>query len=259
VPVTQPDKAGVALSAYERGLPLALFGLAADAHYHTWGIVGGTTSTGDKTSVVWASDSNGYDYIGAFEDYIADRTTAEYVLWANEPDREDQADMSIQEVAVMFLELAAICPDCRFVGPMYSASDDGRKVAAVWERVAELCGSPCPAMDALYAHSLHIYPRQNLNTLPSERVTALCELVDGGECLRPVWVTEFGWLDCFGNVRQGFGEWLEDANADSRIKRYYVYTTYRQPSDNDCPFSALLDWGAWPDYRLRPMGVAFRG
>jgi hypothetical protein len=206
---------------------------------------------------VWCDAKNGYDYLGEFESYVAERDLDMFVLFANEPDLSDQCGASPSRIARLFLDLAAICPGCRFVGPMYSSADDGSKVAEVWSIVGELCGVPCPAMASLYAHSLHVYPRPGINLPPSGRVDRLCELVDGGDCLRPVWITEMGWRTCWPGVGVRFGEWLADAEGDGRIEQYFVYTTYQPPVDG-CQFSAMLVWGAWPDFVLDEMGRAFR-
>lgn len=248
-------KAGIALAHWQRGIPHGLVGVAGDVYYHTWGVVGGRTEMGSKVSVVWCSEKNGYDYLGAFGDYAAAREPlTDVVLWSNEPDRPDQCDDTVDETARLFLDLAAICPDCRFVGPMYSTADDGRKVAAVWERVRELCGSPCPALDSWYGDSLHIYPRPTANYGPSERVDVFCQWVYGGECQRPIWVTEVGWRSCYGDGRDGFAEWLGDLDGDGRVERYFVYSLYLQPADG-CRFSPLLDWSSGG---LTAVGRAFR-
>lgn len=258
-PCNESGKRAVALAYHELGMPHELLCLNSETTlYHTWGVVGGKTEIGNKISVVWAASKNGFDYVRAFEEYVGGRALTDFVLFANEPDRPDQADMTEEEVARLFLDLVDICPTCRFVGPMYSAADNGRKVAEVWDIVGELCGSPCPAVGALYAHSLHVYPRPTLNYGPSGRIDDLCNLVDGGDCLRPVWITEMGWRTCFPGARSGFGNWLKQAENDPRIEYYFVYTTYQEPKD-DCYFAPLLQWESWESGPvLDEMGLAWR-
>jgi hypothetical protein len=233
--------------------------------YHTWGVVAGQTDLGQKTSVVWGWKKNGYDHLERFREYIEaeEGRTGEpaelFVLFANEPDRPDQADLTTEEVARLFLALVEICPGCRFVGPMYSAADAGQMVREVWDIVLEICGEPCPAMDSLYAHSLHVYPRPLLNYGPIGRVDDFCELVDGGDCLRPVWITEFGYRNCYGGTRKVFSHWIREAEQDPRIEYYFVYSTYQQPQI-DCYFTPLLEWESWETGPvLDEMGLAWRG
>lgn len=237
-----------------------MIGVGQDVYYHTWGVVGGRTPDGNKVSVVWCDALGNNDYEAMFADAVEGGAVSEFVLFANEPDRPDQCNASIERVAQSYLNLVVICPDCWFVGPMFSTADNGLKVAAWFTAVYALCGDPCPALDRLYALSLHIYTRgpQDKNSpawtnyLPSERVTELCQIVDGGECQRPVWITEIGWESNWAGVRAGIAEWVADMEGDDRVERYFMYSVWQRPGGRFLP---MVDFDSG---RLLDMGCGFR-
>lgn len=213
--------------------------------------------------MVWTAEKNGLDYVLGWSKYldqwevINDQEYSGFLLFANEPDRPDQADLTPEEVALMYLRMTEICPNCQFVGPMYSAADAGQMVREVWDICQEL---GCD-MSKLYAHSLHIYPRPDLNYGPAGRVRDFCLIVEGQEdCSRPIWVTEFGYRSCFAGVYKVFKNWTIEALTHPQIEQVFIYTTFQEPKA-ECHFYGMLDWDKWELFginELSPFGRAWR-
>lgn len=240
-------KVNVALAYRERGIPHDLLCIPAGNYYHDWQWRYIEDSLGVRLPMVWSGESLAL-FIAFKEQWevLNERPATWYVLWANEPDRPDQADMTPAEVAALFLAIVSACPGCRLVGPMYSAADAGWEVAEVWRIVEEICGSPCPAVQKnRYAHSLHIYPRPDLNGGPAYRVQEFCLIVEGEEdCGIPIWITEFGYRSCYPTPYPIFKWWVTEALNHPNIEHVFIYTTFQQPQLT-CYFLGALNWSAW--------------
>lgn len=260
---TSNPKVGVALAYRLRGIPHDLLCIPVGNYYHDWQWMYVEDDLGVRLPMVWSKESLPL-FIEFKEQWeiLNERPAMWFVLWANEPDRPDQADMTPAEVAILFLAIVSACPDCRLVGPMYSAADAGFFVAEVWQIVEDICGSPCPAiLKNRYAHSLHIYPRPDLNGGPTYRVQEFCLIVEDAEdCSIPIWITEFGYRSCYPTPYFVFQWWVTESLRHPNIEQIFFYTTFQEPQ-LDCYFLGALDWSVWvltETHSATPIGRAWR-
>jgi hypothetical protein len=171
-------------------------------------------------------------------------------MWANEPDRPDQARLTISELIIMYLDITTYCHDCKFVGPMFSTADDGNLVR---QFIQECNITPDCDLTHIYAWSLHIYPRPGKNWLPSERVDDLCSIIGKTYCSnRKVWITEIGYTKSAPNSYSIFYDWIKNAQNDPQIEYVFLYTTCQSPGSQ---FHGAL---VWQGTDLTDMGRAWR-
>lgn len=248
------QKAGLAWSDMERGWPRKDLGFNGLAHWHNWQWVGDSVGCGGKIPMVWARDKNNFPYLEKFVEWLdyyeewQGKPYAGCVMWANEPDRPDQANMTVNEVAALYLDMVAACPGCKMIGPGYSSADDGQKVRQVWDRVKQVCGINCPALANWYANNPHHFPIPEFWS-PNTRLNIFCDTVYGEKgdgvntpCRHPNWPT-IGYRTCYPNVYSNFKSWLQELEARPDVEKYFIFTTYQEPVAG-CQFSAMLDWNS---------------
>jgi hypothetical protein len=256
-------KVSVALAYWERGIPHDILCVPSTNVYHNWRWIYREDEWGILLPTVW-TDTTLQLFITFKEQWeVINEQEAKWILlWANEPDRDDQADLTPLQVAELFLAIVEACPKCRLVGPMYSAADSGWLVAQVWRLVEEICGSPCPAVvNNRYAHSLHIYPRPDANGGPAFRVLEFCRIVEGqDDCDIPIWITEMGYRSCYPYPYLIFKDWVTEALNHTNIEQIFLYSTFQSPQTT-CQFMGALQWYPWQvdeTYSIDVIGRAWR-
>lgn len=245
-------KRAVALSNAELGHYPALLCLSATGLYHLWKPEYGPSIYGTQVSVIWSHVKNGWDYVAAWKLVVPANYTG-YVLWANEPDQAGQANLTIAQLVTMFINISTYCPNCKFVGPMFSTADDGNKVK---QFITACNANPSCNLSKIYAWSLHVYPRPAKNWSPSARVDDLCNIIGQIYCNRKIWLTEIGYTKLAPNHYSTFYTWIKDAQSDPQIEQIFLYSTFQPPSSQ---FQGALLWGgndltdigrAWRDANL---------
>lgn len=217
--------------------------------YHRWSHYYGLDENGTRVSMVWSHVNLGWDYVAEWKTVVSSNYTG-FVLWANEPDRPDQADLTTAQLVTMFINISTYCPNCKFIGPMYSNADDGTKL----KQFITACNanSNCN-LNKIYAWSLHVYPRPAKNWTPSQRVDDLCNIIGTIYCSnRKVWLTEIGYVKGYATPYSTFYNWIVNAQNDPQIEKIFLYTTFQESSS---PFHGALVWG---DTDLTDIGRAWR-
>lgn len=245
-------KRAIALAYGDLGHYPAKLCLNSTGMFHRWSPYHGNTIHGTQVSMVYAYNI-GFDYVAEWKVVVPSNYTG-YVLWANEPDRPEQANLTTAQLVAMFINISTYCANCKFIGPMYSNADDGTKL----KQFITACNanSNCN-LSKIYAWSLHVYPRPSKNWLPSQRVDDLCNIIGQIYCNnRKIWLTEIGYTKNYGTPYQTFYSWITDAQNDPQIEKIFLYTTFQESSS---PFHGALVWGgtdltdigrAWRDANL---------
>lgn len=272
----------------------ALGGFTPDSRYHRWQcnplLEPLAAGYGREVVMVWSDNmsNSGFDYPQCFADFVAAifgeaESCNLTVLWANEWDRPDQANMTIAETARLFLDLVEICPNGAFIGPGTSTTDDGQQTARVLQSIKDQCGIPCPAIERIYALQPHMFTRPErgdcnpivgdpiggvpnpcVNVRPSERVDIFCDWVYGVRfdglvtpCDPdvPIWPT-IGWWTCHHYTTATVHDWIDDVVNDDRIELAFFFTTTQHASP-ECHFDSFLDESCLPAICLGWLGQAW--
>lgn len=237
------EKAGLAWANRHLGFNHISVCFPDDYVWHNWNW---KTPNDRKRSVLW-----GDVYLDQWKAGTP-TTYSGLVLFANEADRPDQADMTPEEVAQLAIDALDHAPNICLVGPMYSAADNGVRSRQFFYEFIRLGGNP----NKLCYGSVHIYPRPGGNSANDarERINEYYSnyLIPTGQGHKKVFVTEVGyrsdapdWL-----ISYRMKAWLCDLEQDTRVKEYYIFTSYYVGI-----FAAIFEVGT---NDIEPLGEATR-
>lgn len=188
----------------------------------------------------------GFDHLAHFRNTFPPDYTG-HVLFANEPDRPDQANLTPAQTAWLVLQGQAHCPGCRWVGPgLSNAEFNGLWAARFWRKYLQGGGQ----VGRITALGLHIYwqgsgfedgiddgneiwPADKINAfyaglesqlraydIPAQTVIAITS--------KPLWITEVGYSCWLPDPGRAMARYLSDLEQHPRVK-YYFFFTDRDP------------------------------
>lgn len=205
--------------------------------YHDWD---SDLNGNRKYPVVW---SNREDLWQRFMDRVPS-TYSGLILFANEPDRSDQANMTTQQTAELAIRIVNYAPQACLVGPMYSTADNGLKSRQAYNAYIALGGNP----ERLCYGSIHIYPRPGNDNNAQSRVDEYYTnyMIPTGQGSKKVLITEIGMTN-LAYESEIFYDWLTWLNRDRRVLAYYIFSPYWPYSGSAL---GLFDWNTG-----RPTGI----
>lgn len=157
----------------------------------------------------WPSDPNA-DYLA-----MLDTEYEGVLLWLNEPDREDQCEMTPEDAVSFYWQTVALCPSCQLTYPQVSMGDYYNGFRWLKEFL-QLCGGCTFEYGAL-----HIY-----SVLPSVVIGRYTQVV--GDV--PILVTE--WAACDPALTS---QMYHELQMNEHVLKHFYYSDY----NTGC--SSLLD------------------